>query len=412
MKDISSQKGFKIVHLNIRSLVNKYEQVKFKLENADIDIFSISETWLTEGLSSNILNINGYNLERFDREIIEIDTGLPKRGGGLCIYYDKQLACDTSKWKQYNVSTQDLELQVVEFCRDKARKILFLNVYRPPNGNVGNLVDHLNLVLSSIPRIDRKDVLVIGDFNENMKGENPDKIKLTRFGYTNSLEQLITKPTRCTATAANVIDLIFSNVTHVQSSGVLELFLSDHLPVYLVKKMNTRKTNKSITFMGRTYRNYSKEILEDRINRQIDVNELLSLDDPCECWKSLYDSLVSIAEEIVPQKEYRIKKEKPAWLTDELLNLQNDRDYFFKKAKITGDEGDWFVARNLRNRVNVAMRSAKAEYIKEQLNYNRDNPKKFWNLINTEIIPDDKVKFLISKMKRMILYMVKTNCPT
>ena len=38
------------------------------------------------------------------------------------------------------------------------------------------------------------------------------------------------------------------------------------------------------------------------------------------------------------------------------------------------------------------MRSAKAEYIKEQLNYNRDNPKKFWNLINTEIIPDDKGK--------------------
>ena len=38
------------------------------------------------------------------------------------------------------------------------------------------------------------------------------------------------------------------------------------------------------------------------------------------------------------------------------------------------------------------MRSTKAEYIKEQLNYNRDNPKKFWNLINTEIIPDDKGK--------------------
>ena len=69
------------------------------------------------------------------------------------------------------------------------------------------MVDHLNLVLSNIPRIDRKDVLVMGDFNVNMKGEKPDKNKLTRFGYTNRLEQLITKPTRCTATAANVIDL-------------------------------------------------------------------------------------------------------------------------------------------------------------------------------------------------------------
>ena len=157
---------------------------------------------------------------------------------------------------------------------------------------------------------------------------------------------MCTRPARHLETP--YLSLIFSNVTHVQSSGVLDWFLSDHLPVYLIKKMNTRKTIKNITFMGRTYRNYSKEILEDIINRRIDVNKLLSLDDPCDCWKSLYDSLVSIAEEIVPQKEYRIKKEKPAWLTDELLNLRNDRDYFFKKAKKTGDEGDWFVARNLK----------------------------------------------------------------
>ena len=47
------------------------------------------------------------------------------------------------------------------------------------------------------------------------------------------------------------------------------------------------------------------------------------------------------------------------------------------KAKITGDDADWFIARNLRNRANIAMRAAKAEYIKDQLERNRADPKKF-----------------------------------
>ena len=101
-------------------------------------------------------NIKGYNLQRSDRHFVDVDTGIIKRGGGLCIYYSKFLACDTDKWKEYNVSSQDLQLQIVEFNRQKAKNVVFFNVYRPPNGNVENAVDHLNLVLSVIPRRDRK----------------------------------------------------------------------------------------------------------------------------------------------------------------------------------------------------------------------------------------------------------------
>ena len=38
------------------------------------------------------------------------------------------------------------------------------------------------------------------------------------------------------------------------------------------------------------------------------------------------------------------------------------------------------------------MRSAKAEFIKKQLNYTRSNPKQFWNKIHSEILPEDKDK--------------------
>ena len=52
VKVIQHLKGFKVMHLNIRSLVSKYEQLKYELESCNVDIFSISETWLTEGVCS------------------------------------------------------------------------------------------------------------------------------------------------------------------------------------------------------------------------------------------------------------------------------------------------------------------------------------------------------------------------
>ena len=155
------------------------------------------------------------------------------------------------------------------------------------------------------------------------------------------------------------------------SSLVIDMFVSDHAPVYIIKKMNTNKKKNHITFKGRTYRNYTSDILHHKIDNNLNLDRILELEDPTECWNKLYESLVAIADEIIPKKEYKIKKEKPAWLTDELLNLRNDRNYFFKKAKMTGDEVDWFVARNLRNRFNETMKGAKSEYI------NRLDPKDF-----------------------------------
>ena len=411
MKDIASQKGFKIVHLNIRSLVNKYEQLKLELEYTNIYIFSVSETWLTEGVNSKILNIKGYNLERHDRCLIDVDTGIPKRGGGLCIYYRENLVCDKSKWEAYNVSNADLELQIVELQREKARNMILFNVYRPPNGSVGTMVDHLNMVLSNVPRMDRKDIIILGDFNVNMFADDADTRKLLKFGQVNEVEQLIKKPTRCTVNTTSLIDLLYSNVTHVYASGVLDLFLSDHMPIYMIKKMDTRKTRDHVTFVGRTYRNYSAELLQERIDREIDVEQLLLNNDPVKCWDSLYGSLVTLADKIIPRKEYKVKTERPAWITDELLNLKNDRDYFFKKAKITGEEGDWFVARNLRNRVNIAMRSAKADFIKNQLDQSRNNPKKFWNLIQSEILPEERKKIFNFKNRETGILQEQSDLP-
>ena len=52
-----------------------------KMINSNIDVFCLSETWLKEGLDSNVLDIPGYRSE----------NNVIKKGGGLCMYINKTI---------------------------------------------------------------------------------------------------------------------------------------------------------------------------------------------------------------------------------------------------------------------------------------------------------------------------------
>ena len=65
-------------------------------------------------------------------------------------------------------------------------------------------------------------------------------------------------------------------------------------------------------------------------------------------------------------------------------------DYFYSKAMSTGDEGDWFIAQQMRNIANKMTRSAKAEFVKGELDLTSDDPRKFWRRIKEHVLPDCK----------------------
>ena len=78
-----------------------------------------------------------------------------------------------------------------------------------------------------------------------------------------------------------------------------------------------------------------------------------------------------------PIRTYKIKNYWPDWMTDELIEQIKDRDYFYHKAKASGDEDDWNIAKHLRDLTNANIRGSKREFILEQLKKNEDNSKKF-----------------------------------
>ena len=68
--------------------------------------------------------------------------------------------------------------------------------------------------------------------------------------FSNTCLPLITKPTRITPTSATLIDNIYSNnlpgeYTHMQ--GIIYTDISDHLPVFLLTKLNNNTKDETIT---------------------------------------------------------------------------------------------------------------------------------------------------------------------
>ena len=95
------------------------------------------------------------------------------------------------------------------------------------------------------------------------------------------------------------------------------------------------------------------------------------------------------ADKLCPIKSFRIKNTKPSWVTNEVIEQMKDRDYFHQKAKRTNSEDDWNIAKFYRNQVNSKVRSARAEFIKDQLRNNEGNSAKFWRTIK-QVMPPTK----------------------
>ena len=75
LKALDSAKGLKFIHLNVRSLTRKMDQIRLMLSDLNLDVITFSETWLKSYMNSSVVELNGYKLFRLDR-------GEKKIGGG------------------------------------------------------------------------------------------------------------------------------------------------------------------------------------------------------------------------------------------------------------------------------------------------------------------------------------------
>ena len=72
-----------VMLLNARSLVNKVNELEILKENYRADLLFVTETWLTDSVPDEVVNVTGLNLVRRDRSC--------GRGGGVAIYVNHDI---------------------------------------------------------------------------------------------------------------------------------------------------------------------------------------------------------------------------------------------------------------------------------------------------------------------------------
>ena len=148
----------------------------------------------------------------------------------------------------------------------------------------------LNLLLLQETKLEKKEIIFIGDFNINYKAKKaPDTKKLVAWQNKYGFDQPIKKDTRCATTSRSIIDLIFTNSDCCFDSGVLHLYISDHQPIYFIRKKGKDITKKT-HFLGRTYVNYNQDLLSDSLTNAIKLS-FRDEKDPNKCWALMEDFL-------------------------------------------------------------------------------------------------------------------------
>ena len=369
---IGNSKGLKIIHVNARSLFNKLDELKYNLKGFDIIVFT--ETWLNSSVDDSLLKWDNYQLVRLDREQVRNN-----RGGGVCVYIRSSIKFEIMQ--DFNeMLDNNIEFVYIVLKPPMQKPIHLFGIYRPPDGKSVDFTQHIVRMLNQIDRY-RSETILIGDFNIDFNNKRlVSSANLDTLVNKYGLKQVIVGNTRITDTSSTCIDLIYTDMTNVIEAGAINYNISDHLPIYLVKKKIRNKIIKS-NVIGRSYLHYDKGVL----NRILGASEWTQFDaatDPETLWDCFCSNVTKALDIMCPIKSLTVVDNKPEWLLNDLLISMRLRDKAFSKARRTHCHRDWELARNLRNAFGMEIKTSKSNLIKGKLERHKDNPKKFWFEIN------------------------------
>ena len=381
-------KGMHLGHINIRSITNKWDVFKTQFLSTNLHIITISETWLNEKLPSEFYKLtNDYTFLRNDRNWSDEGHSNIKKGGGVALYVKNSLNYSDVDFIHLNTNNKNIESQWVSIKQQNSRTILIGNVYRPPQGNIETFIQVLEDILTSMD-LSKIELFIMGDLNiDILERKNPNTKKLLELIKTFGLRQLIKTPTRYSKDKNSLIDVIITNSDFISNSGVCDVNLSDHQMIIATRKKARAKKQKC-DFKGRSYRNYNKQTFQNLIINA-EWNSFLLQETVTGKWNEMLKIIYKSIDNLCPIKSFKIKQIKEAWITPQLLELIKDKDHALKKAKKKKDPELWKNAKRLRNNCTKRLRDARAEFIKDRLDQNMGDSKKFWKNIQ-EVIPNKK----------------------
>ena len=377
--------GFSIVHVNTRSISKKVEILK--LLYSEKDIICCSETWLDSRIPDSLVKIEGMTIFRNDRRNDVMDYNVHIIGGGVCIYVSQKWVDYTTCLSDRSFVTKDYEIVSISINKPSVKKMIILCVYKPPKGNLENLIKFLTPLVDKYQK-QNYEIWILGDFNVDLlKRDNPLTVSMNSFSKKLGLKNLINTVTRPNIKNGSCIDLILSDCVYVDSFGVLDDLVSDHYTVYVCRKKK-RERHEVTKRKVRDYRAYDETVLGNLLKGK-DWNGYNLTQNPDLQWEIILGYVQDILAVMCPYKIVDSRKKVTPWLTPAIYRAIREKKTLVKRYKL--DKGPEILKelRVKRNFVNALIDKAKADFIKLTLHSSKKTPKKFWKIIKTLIDNED-----------------------
>lgn len=342
-----NDESLKCFHLNTRSARNKTVELGLLFDEFcfEFDIIMLSETWYADqSCAFELPTHHGYFLNR--------TSG---RGGGVSLLMNKSFRSEMLG--EYSCTNDDYE--VLSLLVDSNIASVF---YRPPGGNLAAFFAFLDSYFS-FANDNRYSIIAGGDFNINMLADTPTSRQMNLVISSNGCTNLITSPTRITSESSTLLDLLITNYDSARTkSGVICTDISDHLGVFMcvTKVIKNKKIQESVSFQNITTSSLSE--FRHKL-AAFDWSEVTQKEDVDGAYNLFLEHFQQLYKLCFPYKSVRFsKKNRKPWVTSELINKINKKNYLFKKFVKTKDSESLRAFKSFRNRLTKELRNARSRY--------------------------------------------------
>ena len=136
--------------MNINSLPSHIDEIKILLQEQNIHILALNETKIDADFPSELLNVKGYQFDRYVRN---------RNGGGVALHIRDSLEVDIRE----DLPVSSLELRCIEVKPVRAKPFFVVSWYRSPS-DLTETFDKFEEVLKCLES-EGKEIILLGDTN-------------------------------------------------------------------------------------------------------------------------------------------------------------------------------------------------------------------------------------------------------
>ena len=379
-----------IYYYNATSIRGKLDDFNSHFTCKDnLDIISVSESWLNDSVKdAEVLN-QAYNVYRTDRNLELSDK---KDGGGVMLCAKKSLISKVRR----DLET-DIELLWVEITLSPNRCLYIGTVYinYPSLATLRKLDTSINNVINCMKPLDS--MLIMGDLNlrqicweydpvtkvaniTNRDQLEPVPAFLAEIIDSNSLQQFNTVKT-CND---NILDLVLGNNLH---ASVCETSVAAHSTHKALEIIVNTKVEKTTVTTSRIAYNFKKAdfYVICQLLTYISWSNLDYFPTVNAALCHVLDIVFAVIADAVPKVKI-CSKTFPVWYDAELISLVNEKERTHRQYVKTGrDKLSPHYARfcYLRTDIKRKQKVRYTQYKKDVSSQIKSNPKRFWSYVKS-----------------------------